>query len=106
MSDQIVIKDNREEILPSATSNFKKGSTSKTKKKVVEKKKTKQLQDTIKRIIKENKDHQAEEQTLQSVLNQIPLIQRNLYKKHNVKTTIKLVVQVTPTRKRENSYDM
>jgi len=109
MSDQIVIEDNKEEILPSAASSkiySKKRSTSKPKKKIMEKKKTHQLQDKIKRIIKENKekrDHEAEEQTLQSVLSQIPSIQRNLYKKHNVKTTIKLIVQVTPTHKRENS---
>jgi hypothetical protein len=47
------------------------------------------------------KDCQDEKQTLQSVLNQIPLIHQSLSLHQNKKTTIKLLVQVTPTRKSE-----
>ena len=109
MPDQIVIEDSKEDILPSATSNFKMESTSKPQKKVTQKKATEPLKVKIKKIMKKQrpkKDCQDEKQTLQSVLNQIPLIHQSLSLHQNKKTTIKLLVQVTPTRKRENSYDM
>ena len=104
MSDQIVIEDNKEYILPSATSNFKMESTSTPKKKV-----TKPLKAKIAKIMKKQrrpkKDCQDEKQTLQSMLNQIPLIHQSLCENshQNKRTTIKLLVQVTPVKKETKS---
>ena len=119
MSDQIVIEDNKEEILPSATSNFKKGSTSKPKKmkkmkkqpqplsvkrKIMKKKRSDEQITQLKRKIMEKK-RSDEQLTLQSMINQIPLIHNNLCRNshQNHRTTIKLLVQITPVKETKSS---
>ena len=104
MSDQIVIEDNKEDILPSATSNFKMESSSKPKKKITQKKVAKPLKAKIAKIMKKRrsakKDCQDEKQTLQSMLNQIPLMQSLCENHENKRITMKLLVHITPIKKK------
>jgi len=105
MPDQIVIEDSKEDVLPSTTSNFKMESTSKPQKKITQEKAAKPLKAKIEKIMKKTKKHQDEKQILQSVLNQIPLIHQSLCENshQNKRTTIKLLVQVTPVKKETKS---